>query len=648
MSTLPSEVSESFSPGPANDISYDGESAEGDTTPGRRELDLDDELVFPMSKGAVAQYWEDEETPRELRIFYRDKEIAFDEPAFFTFGETLIKQSRFRAGDALEWGANDWPRVREMLQDLVEAGVLHHSDDEPDEPAKLRHEEQETPLMEARCSRAMTWDESEEIMRLISGEGLETGYTELVIPIFRVAHLYLDADNRQVGEANVFPPYMRLDRPTLWRTCTYSGTRYQTEKPMNVSALRIMRNQWRQMMAIVRRVSDSYRARFPEVAERGWTVGDIERMTVCVLALPTYLVMRTRDRIENGKLHPALSSAFRLTDGLRMLMHHMLFIPFGEPTRSGDTPMTGAEAHAYAERNFSFHTAHGVCAGPPAMVEDFLAVILDREDPKGGWPARLDPEIDYALHPDQLERAMDYGLMGLQNFGSVFSTFPAMTAGHAELHEIVAGWKGSDSPRLAAMREKFEKVHEAMNAVGYLAQDELRKSRLRAYDNMYQKCGFGLTGSFPEPSLRERYENVPPLAAETLGELEAAFANHLCDLPDGGELIARMAACLGRFVSFVQAALRTSLETQARINALLGREAPTRPFRGRDLAKYVGLDKSVDSKNERKEVPFLIDDIANLIGVTIDVTVDEVRVSAGARNAAGAGKQNSGGMELAG
>ena len=209
--------------------------------------------------------------------------------------------------------------------------------------------------------------------------------------------MYIDADNRQVGEANVFPPAMRLDRPTLWRTCTYSGTRYQPDLPMNVTALRIMRDQWRHMMVIIRRVSDAYRARFPEVDERGWTVGDIERMTVCVLALPTYLLMRVENRVENGKLHPALSSAFRLTDGLRMLMHHMLFVPFGEPTRSGTTPMTGFEAHQYAERNYSFHTEQGVCAGPPAMVDDFLAVILDRADPKGGWPDKIDPEVQAAL-----------------------------------------------------------------------------------------------------------------------------------------------------------------------------------------------------------------------------------------------------------
>jgi hypothetical protein len=393
-----------------------------------------------------------------------------------------------------------------------------------------------------------------------------------------------------------------------------------------------MRNQWRQMMVIIRRISDSYRARFPDVDKRGWTVGDIERMTVCVLALPTYQVMRVEGRVENGKLHPALSSAFRLTDGLRMLMHHMLFVPFGEPTRSGITPMTGFEAHQYAERNYSFHTAQGVCAGPPSMVDDFLAVILDRADPKGGWPDEIEPEVQDAL--DVVEQAVDYGLLGLQSFGSVFSLFPTSTAGHAQLREIITGWTKTDSPILAALRARCEKVHEVTQDVGWLKSDAFRKSRLIAYNDMYQKCGFGLTGTWPEPSLEDQYENLPPLPEETKAQLKALFARQIHDLPDGDELFERLAEWLSRYISFVQVASRLALEVQDRINTLLGREKPKQKFMGRDLSKYLGLEKSVDSKFEKQEVPFLVDDIARFLGVTIDVTVDEIIITEGVRNIA--------------
>ncbi len=633
MSTLSTQASALST---ADTVSGNDSSVEDDIG-NVRALHQDDELLFPMSKGAFSQYWEDEQTPRELRVYFRDKEIAFDDPAFYSFGETLIKQSRFRAGDALQWGEYEWPKVRQMLEDLIEAEVLQYADEVTDVPAALRHEERETLLMPARMDDGKTWDDCEEIMTLISGRPLELGYLEIAIPIFRIAHMYIDTDNRQVGEANVFPPAMRLDRPTLWRTCTYSGTRYQPDLPMNVTALRIMRNQWRHMMVIVRKVSDEYRRRFPEVDERGWTVGDIERMTVCVLAMPTYQVMRVENRVENGKLHPALSSAFRLTDGLRMLMHHMLFVPFGEPTRSGITPMTGFEAHQYAERNYSFHTAQGVCAGPPSMVDDFLAVILDREDPKGGWPDEIDPEVQAAI--DEVDKAVDYGLMGLQIFGSVFSLFPTSTAGHAQLREIVTNWTKSESPTLTSLRARCNKIHEITQDVGWLKSDAYRKSRLVAYNDMYQKCGFGLTGTWPEPSLEDRYENLPRLPDETMAQLKALFARQLHDVPDGDELFEELAEWIGRFISFVQVASRTSLEVQGRINDLLGREKPKQTFMGRDLSKYIGLDKTVDSKHEMQEVPFLIDDIARFLGVTIDVTVDEVTITEGVRNIAAAPRE---------
>jgi hypothetical protein len=60
------------------------------------------------------------------------------------------------------------------------------------------------------------------------------------------------------------------------------------------------------------------------------------------------------------------------------------------------------------------------------MVDDFLAVMLDGADPKGGWPAGLDPEVAEAL--GQIEAAIDYGLTGLQAYCAVYSLFPAAAA----------------------------------------------------------------------------------------------------------------------------------------------------------------------------------------------------------------------------
>jgi hypothetical protein len=594
---------------------------------GRRRLQPDDELVFPLSKGAFAQYWEEGGASRTLRLFYRDREIRFDDPAFFAFGEALAGQSRFRAGDAVSWGGVEWATVREMLERLVEAGVLHPADEAEDLPGPLKHEDRESLLEPTGCARPHTWEESDGAARTISGNALDTAYLELVVPVFRVAHMYLDADDRQIGEANVFPPLMRLERPTLWRTCPYSGSRYQPDLPMNVTALRIMRTYWRQMMVVCGRVSDAYRARYPAIGERGWTVGDIERMTICVMALPSYLLMRREDRVENGRLHPALSSAFRLTDGPRTLMHDMVFAPAGEPARSRDTPMTGAELHAYAERTNGFRTERGVCSGPPAMIDDFLAVILDGEDPKGGWPDSLDPEVAEAL--ESIEPAIDYALTGMQAFASVFSLFSASRAAHAALRQMLPDGESGDSPGAAALRSGLDSVRESRPAEEWHAEEALSRSRLAAYDDLYRQCGLGLTGREPDRSLLALYDAPPPLAAGALAALESAFAARLGDVPDGERRAAGLAARLARFAGFVQAMLDSALDAQGRINALLGRSASKQPFMGRDLARYMAMRRGPGQ--EAKEPPFLIDEVARILGLTIEIGRDRVTVAPGTR-----------------
>jgi hypothetical protein len=148
---------------------------------------------------------------------------------------------------------------------------------------------------------------------------------------------------------------------------------------------------------------------------------------------------------------------------------------------------------------------------------------------------------------------------------------------------------------------------------------------------MYQECAFGLTGSYPEPTLYERYEAPPRLPAEIEDQLKAAWRRLLHDLEDGEELIAQLAAAFGKFISFVQVALEVSQEVQGRINVLLKREPAKRPYTGRDLARYAALEKNVDGRNESRDVPFLIDDVGRLLGVTIGVTVDEITITEGVR-----------------
>src|SRR5882672_9647488 len=92
-------------------------------------LEGDDELVFPQHKRLVMQYATDASGGTALHLYCGEKEIAFDEPELFAFGEGLAKQARFVARTATTWGEGyDWPRVRELLEQLLAEEILQYAD----------------------------------------------------------------------------------------------------------------------------------------------------------------------------------------------------------------------------------------------------------------------------------------------------------------------------------------------------------------------------------------------------------------------------------------------------------------------------------------------------------------------------------------
>jgi hypothetical protein len=586
----------------------------------RAPLAPETELVLPMHKRVVAQYTTGETGARELRLYYGDKEISFDEPEYFAFGETLARQSRFAAGDAAQWGDGyDWPADRKLLEELIETGVLRHAGEVEEQPVAARDGSRPSPLRPAETATPRTWFECEDVTRELTGSPLELGYLELVVPIFRVAHMSLDADGRQVGEANVFPPQLRLDVPTKWRTCIYAGTRFQQERPMNVTALKTMRAQWPQMMALLRRIREAYLARFP-AARSGWTVGHLERLATCVLALPSYVLMHTRHAVANGELHPALSCLFRVTDGLRMAMHQMLFIPIGEPALAPDAPMTSQEIYAYAERNYSFHSEHGVCAGPQAMIEEFLATLVDGRP--GTEPVSFDPAVQAAL--DHLEPAIDYGLMGLQAYAATFSMWPIMTRAYEALLGIVAR-AAERSAAAAALTERLAERVERIKTAAFLSNEAWRADREQVYADMYAQCTFGLTGALPQRSLSERLAPaVAPSHTEPRQQLHVAIERYFgADAAQCSAEIDEMLDVIMIYLARAQGVLSVACEVQSNINAHLERAQPARAFAAADIDLHNRLQGHHD-----KRLPFLVKELEDIFGVALTLDKDVLNVAA--------------------
>jgi hypothetical protein len=585
------------------------------------ELAPEDELHLPMNKRVIVQYANSPEGVRELHLYCGDKEIVFDEPELFAFGEALARHASFIAGDTLQWAEGyDWPRISELLVQLIEEGVLQRGMPDLASTGTGEGKDQPSPLPPAPSDRPRTWDECEAITREITGHALEEGHLELVVPVFRVAHIALDAEGRQVGEANVFPRPLRVEVPTRWRTCIYPGSRYLDPKPMNVSALKAMRAHWPQIMSALLRIRAAYLKRFP--AARGtMTLGDIERLSVAVLALPTYQLVRQQGGTANGELHPVLSNMFRVTDGLRTTTHQMLFLPVAEATLSPDTPVSAAEIHAYAERNYSFHSAQGVCAGPAIMIEQFLRVLIDGEDSGNFANVTLDAPVEAALA--DMEAVVDYGLLGLQAFAVVFSTWPVMTRTYARMATIARDWPGVRTATLERLDGYLREKAEVLQKETYHATEEWRANRERVYGNMFEQCAAGLGDPVRQPlsqRLAGRLTEEHRAPSETLrGILERRCTTGPGSDAGGVDLLVDT---LMHFFVRTQEILCLASSVQERINTLVGRAQPTRLFTARDVDIHILLQGE-----EARRLPQLVDELERVLGLRVDITRKHVAIA---------------------
>jgi hypothetical protein len=589
--------------------------------PGPARLGADDMLVLPMHKRIFVQYATNEDGGLELRLFYDTKEISFDEPELFAFGETLAKQSRFRAGAATAWGDGyAWTKLQELFEQLIEEGILARAEDDVAGGPPPIDRARTSLLPPATCTRPRTWTESEEITRELTGRAVELGHLELFIPIFRVAHFAMDSDGRQVGEANVFPRALRLEAPTEWMTCIYPGTRYMADAPMNVTALKTMREHWPQMMAALHRIRAAFLRRFPD-ARDGWTVGQLERLSMAVLAVPTYQLMRLDRPVANGDLHPALSSLFRVTDGLRMTMHHMLFIPFGEPTMSPLDPISSDRIMDYAERNFSFFSGTGVCAGPKHMVQQFMSVLVDGSDADKYASFVFDPAVEAAL--SDVEAAIDYALLGLQAYAVTFSLWPLMTRTYDQLAGIAEAAVGDGAMGFSVFRDRMDVHLRNLKNSPFLAVEAWRADREHVYADMYQQCGRGVVQHRAAANLHDLIAPVrSPDHAVVEDQLRKILQRRLrCEDP-GHPHLEMLLACLMDYAVRTQAILREASATQACINRLLGRAAPVRPFGSADMDVHNLLQGT-----ESRRLPYLLDELEAGLGIHFDIDMQRVQLT---------------------
>ncbi len=583
-------------------------------------LRRDEALVLAQHKRMVVHRTTGESGTPELNLYYGEKVISFDEPHLFAFGETLATQSRFIAADATQWsGGYRWSEVAPLLEQLLDDGILVRASEIEDATPARGSMVRPNPLPASVCPHARTWSECESLTRELTGRAVEPGYLELVVPVFRIAHLALDRDGRQVGEANVFPRALRLDNPTDWVACAYEGSRHMSERPMNVTALKAMRLHWRQMMAVLSTVRAAYLQRFPDTGD-GWTIARAERLAALVLAVPTWQLVKADAPVANGELHPVLSSVFRVTDGLRMTLHQMLFVPIGEPARRTNERVTTEELFEYAERNYSFHSETGVCAGPKHMILEFMRVLLDGEGAEANARFPFDPAVADALA--DMDAAFDYGLAGLQAHFAFFSLWPAMARAYAQLTLITDVAVEDGAVGFTALRDRMRTRMQTIAFGTYHATEEWRANREQAYVDLFDGCRRGLSTPYAGPGLQTLLASPGTddrAAFET--SLDTLLADRLGASATDRPHVEALRLTLMAFVERAQAIFRAASAAQATVNALVGRPAPARAF-GSFEADVTNILQGAAVRR----LPCLFDELAEALDIAIVVDTRHMAV----------------------
>jgi hypothetical protein len=593
-------------------------------------IDPHETLFNTARKRFVPVYGSNDTGARELVLHVGVKEIRFDEPELFPWAEALIQTDSFMAAAATTWSGEplEWPRVQGMLEVLVAEGILARSKPEqvPFEAKDsawhrkfLAYEERRTIVAEPRF-----WNpDAGAVLREVCGRDVPTGYIECVIGVHRVAHVALDREGRQVGEMNSFPDVLRLRLPVEWKTCGYAGSRFRSEMPMNMTALRSMLAHWKPVLRAVASFREEFLSRYPQLPDGRWKLGELHFAASGILALVGLQLMRCNDPVRNGELDPVLSSLFRVVDGVRMISAHLLDL-FERPMFH-DTPVTPRQVAGAAESEDQYRSGRGVCAGPQAMVDELIETLMNGK--KDGGPSPIAacedaPEVWLADIP----KGLDYGLLGCQLQAAVFTIWVRMGLALTRIHEALQRSPELTEGRLGQFRElmhvAWSRLQQGRN---HLA--EQRDFSEPYYRRMFDNAGRGIRGLARERRKHLEAELTPP--ENLLGEdASAAFGDLFVEAEDAkfaalhAPLLREISTYVLDYLRYERNALRTVDAVQRDINALLERPQPEVPLQGSHLATYFALNRIGGLRGQL----YLPEVVAEALGIAVENHKDATTV----------------------
>ena len=198
-----------------------------------------------------------------------------------------------------------------------------------------------------------------------------------------------DDEGRLIREGRTPPEHVRPGE-IEYKPCTYSGSRFQHESPMNVSALRQMSAHWSDIldaMAVMRGAYTQQRGEHvPELMDL-WRVGQLAS------SLPWFYLLR------DGGAHspPAYAAALaKITQGVGLWAQRVM-VDWLAGTWT-PVPLTPQAIYDSTDGNGTLIGETEVCSGPEKMMIRFFEVLVSGE-PEGESPqiARLTSEAERAM-----------------------------------------------------------------------------------------------------------------------------------------------------------------------------------------------------------------------------------------------------------
>jgi hypothetical protein len=547
------------------------------------EIQRQDVLFVPKRRRMTHTMLRSPEGQDVLHIFYGEKEIIFDEPDLLPFGNRLLEVDRFRAEEATAWSGEapyDWEKVRPLLEALLAEEILKRFEEGTASPSARTF-----PPTLGRCPfgrEAQTYsshhDECTAITERTLGRAMDLGNLEVVLPVYRVAHPAIDLDGRQVGENNV-AEQLFLDFPTDRRLCNYAGSRYHADAPINQTALKHMTKRWPELLSLTEQFRNAFFSRIPQAGPKP-LAGDVHLLAVTCLSSVGYVMVRGVDPVPNRQLDAGLAAMFRLIDGVRIVTTDLTRDTAG--TNGCERHADGQAIHEYAERKQLFIDKWGVCAGPGALVDEYLHVLLD------GASAPIHVEPDIATRLGDLDAAIDYGFHGVRQEALVRAFGAMQGVMHGRLFAVFAQ-HAEKTPR-NKLRELVEvpidRAHYEFLRIVHPLEETL-EMELRVSGWLFKRARMGL----PEdsPGILDSIEDLRRIDPAARATNERRLIEFLSGVPNFVELPEpvqkEVAASATEFFALQRACVRAVEAEQHRLNLRI-RRRPGRPITGEDLAAY--------------------------------------------------------------